>query len=43
MVGDKNNWNSSNRMDLTCLWKTSLSLENNINDSLIALLIVLVS
>ena len=39
IVSDKNNQNSSNRMDLTCLSRISLSLENNKNDSLITLFI----
>ena len=34
---DKNNQNSSNRMDLTCLSRINLSLENNKNNSLITL------
>ena len=39
IVSDKNNQYSSNRMDLTCLSRIRLSLENNKNDSLITLFI----
>ena len=42
IVGNKNNKNSSNRMDLTCLLQIRLSLENN-KDSFINFLILLVS
>ena len=38
-VSDKNNQNSSNRMNLTCLLRISLSFENNKSDSLITLFI----
>ena len=43
IVSDKNNSKSSNRMDLTCLSRISLFLENNKNDSLTTLLFLLVS
>ena len=43
ILSDKNNPNTSKRMDLTCLSKISLSLENNKNDSSITLFFLLVS
>ena len=39
IVSDKNNQNSSNRIDLTSLSRISFSLENNKNNSLITLFI----
>ena len=39
IVSDQNKRNSSNKMDLTCLSRISLFLENNKNDSLITLFI----